>query len=258
MQRRPDYGIDSPAIIMGLLVVGTLCCVVGLLFPHLFHLPLRWIGITAGAYFLLGGFGMLFYSKVGKLQMREEFLDSVPWRGDEQVLDIGCGRGLLLVAAARRLRSGRALGVDAWVPNALTGNEAHSALENAAREGVRERVEVREGDARKLPFPDASFDLVVSNFVLHEMKTSAEREAMTEEMARVLKPGGYVALRDFIFTDVCVRELQRHGVDARRERVGQLSFWVAMVMNFGLFQLYHVTGQKTAVPSGPSAVGKSD
>ena len=257
MQPRPDYGIDSPAIIAGLLVASTLCFGIGLFLVHAFHPPTRWIAIAAGAYFLLGALSMLFYSKVGKLRIREEFLDSVPWRGDEQVLDVGCGRGLLLVAAARRLRTGRAVGVDAWVPNALTGNGAHSAVENATCEGVHDRVEVREGDARKLPFPDASFDVVVSNFVLHEMKTPAEREAMVGEMARVLKPGGHVALRDFIFTDVCVRELQRHGVGARRARVGRLSFWVGMVMNFGLFQLYHVTGQKP--PSGPvSPAGAAD
>jgi arsenite methyltransferase len=82
MQRRPDYGIDSPQIIAGLLITGTLALAVGHLFPRVLHLPMRWIGIIAGAYFLLGACGMFFYSKVGKLRMRERFLDSVPWRGD--------------------------------------------------------------------------------------------------------------------------------------------------------------------------------
>lgn len=244
MRNKPDYGIDSPTIITGLFIVGAVALATGLLLPHLFHLPMRWIGIVAGTYFLLGAAGMLFYSKIGKLRIREEFLNSVPWRGDEQVLDIGCGRGLLLVAAAKRLGSGRAVGIDAWLPKAITGNTEAGVLENAELEGVRDRVEVREGDARKLPFPDASFDIVVSNFVLHELKTATEREAMVQEIARVLKSGGHVALRDFIFTDVCVRELQHHGVKAKRERVGKLSFWVGMLMNFGFFQLYHVTGQK--------------
>src|ERR1700730_18086312 len=156
MPPRPDYGIDSPKIIAGLLGTGTLALAVGLLFPHFLHLPMRWIGIIAGAYFLLGAASMFFYSRVGKLRMREQFLDSVPWRGDEQVLDVGCGRGLLLVAAARRLSTGHAVGVDVWLPNAMTGNRPTSALENAAIEGVRDRVEVKEADARTLPFPDAS------------------------------------------------------------------------------------------------------
>jgi len=48
-------------------------------------------------YFLLGAGGMLFYSKVGKLALRERLLDKIPWRGDERVLDVGYGRGLLAV-----------------------------------------------------------------------------------------------------------------------------------------------------------------
>src|SRR5215472_6849374 len=64
--------------------------------------------MDCGAYLLSGAGGMLFYSKVGKLQLRERLLDKIPWRGDEFVLDIGCGRGLLTVGAvALDGRSGR-------------------------------------------------------------------------------------------------------------------------------------------------------
>jgi arsenite methyltransferase len=247
MPRNPDYGIDSPALVAGLFTAGLVFAAVGLLLPHLFQLPMRWIGIAAALYFFQGAMGMLFYSKVGKLRMRERFLDSVPWRGDEQVLDVGCGPGLLFIAAARRLTTGRAIGVDVWSPKAITANRPEAILENAALEGVRDRVDVKEGDARDLPFPNAVFDIVVSNFVLHEMNTDADREKMAREIARVLKPGGHVALRDFIFTQDCVRELQRNGIEnAQRERVGRLSFWVGAILNFGFFRLYHVTGKKAA------------
>ena len=58
-----------------------------------------WRSVTYGlaGYFLLGAGGMLFYSKVGKLALRERLLDKIPWRGDERVLDVGYGRGLLAV-----------------------------------------------------------------------------------------------------------------------------------------------------------------
>jgi arsenite methyltransferase len=243
-QRKPDYGLDSPVIIAGLLVVGTLMLGVGLWRLHFLWLPIRWIGIFAGAYCLQGAASLVYYGKVGKLRMREEFLNPIPWRGDETVLDIGCGRGLLLVAAAHRLTTGRAIGVDVWLPKAMTGNRPNSALENATLEGVRDRVEVKEADARKLPFAGASFDIVVSNFVLHEMTTDADREKMVQEIARVLKPGGHVALRDFIFTDTCVDTLRQNGVDAKRERVGSIGYWVGAILNFGFFRLYHVTGRK--------------
>ncbi|HEY6371677.1 MAG TPA: class I SAM-dependent methyltransferase [Candidatus Sulfotelmatobacter sp.] len=247
---KPDYGLDSPVIIAGLLVVGTISLAAGLLRPHLFGLPMRWIGIIAGAYCQQGAVSLVYYSRVGKLRMREPFLNSVPWRGDEMVLDIGCGRGLLLVAAAHRLTTGHAVGVDVWLAKAITGNRPNSALENAMLEGVRDRVEVKEADARKLPFPDGAFDIVVSNFVLHEVTTDADREKMVQEIARVLKPGGYVALRDFIFTDTCLHTLRQNGVDAKRARVGSLRYWLGAILNFGFFRLYHVTGRKLARERG--------
>lgn len=195
-------------------------------------------------YFLLGAAGMLFYSKVGKLALRERLLDSIPWQGDEKVLDVGCGRGLLTVGVARRLSKGRVVGVDVWQKGAVTGNRADSVLENARIEQVSDRVEIKEGDARELPFANETFDIVVSNFVIHEMNNRQEREIMMREMARVLKPGGRVALVDFIFTNECVADLRNHGVEAERMRDGFLSFWISAILNFGAVKTYHVVGRK--------------
>ena len=250
MSSRPDYGIDSPAIVAGLFVLGSTGLGAALLW-HFFGNPRPFweIALAAGGgYFWLSAAGMVWYSKLGKLRIRDEILRQIPWRGDEVVLDAGCGRGLLLVGAARRLTTGKAIGLDRWVPGALTGNRPEAALENARLEGVLERVEVKAGDVRQLPFADASLDCVVSNFVVHELNTRAEREQMLREMVRVLKPGGRLALVDFIFTDECVRVLHEIGIgDARRERVGSFfSFWLSAILNFGLVQTCQVTGSKPA------------
>ena len=195
---------------------------------------------------------MLFYSKVGKLHLRERLLSQVRWRGDEMVLDVGCGRGLLLVGAARRLTTGKATGVDIWVPGAVSGNRPEAVEENASRDGVRDRVEVKHGDARQLPFADASFDIVVSNLVLHELKTGADRKQMAREMVRVLKPGGRLALVDFIFTGECVQVLRRCGLsDVQRLRDGVLRFWFTAILSLGTTQLYQVVGTKP--PEDPLA-----
>jgi ubiquinone/menaquinone biosynthesis C-methylase UbiE len=113
-------------------------------------------------------------------------------------------------------------------------------------EGVLDRVEIKRGDVRQLPFADDSFDIVVSNFVLHEVNNRAEREQMLREMTRVLKQGGQLALVDFSFTSECVRVLQGIGIaDAKRSRVGSFfSFWTGAVLNFGLVRTYRVTGRK--------------
>jgi ubiquinone/menaquinone biosynthesis C-methylase UbiE len=63
-------------------------------------------------------------------------------------------------------------------------------LRNAVAEGVADRVEVKTGDITRLPFPDASFDAVISMTVLHNIPSRAARDAALAEFARVLKPGG--------------------------------------------------------------------
>lgn len=242
MKQKANYGLDSPAIVATLLA---LACVL-LLLALLLHSGWRWVAYGFAVYFLFGAGGMLFYSKVGKLGLRERLLDKVPWRGDERVLDIGCGRGLLTVGAALRVPSGMVVGVDVWNRHAISGNRADAVLENAAIEGVKDRVEVKEGDARKLPFADRAFDVVVSNFVVHDLKDRASREQMMREIARVLKTGGRIALVDFIFTDECVADLRKFGVDTERVRDGNsFSFWVSAILNFGAVKTFHVTGRKT-------------
>jgi SAM-dependent methyltransferase len=251
MPSQADYGIDSPAIVAGLFVLSGIGLGAALVW-HLFGDPHPFAEIAlvaAGIYFLLGAGGMVRYSKVGKLRIRDQLLETIPWRGDERVLDVGCGRGLLLIGAARRLTIGKAIGLDRWVAGALTGNRPQAVLDNARLEGVLDRVEVKQGDVRQLPFADDSFDVVVSNFVVHELNNRRERRQMLQEMVRVLKSGGRLALVDFIFTGECVRVLQEIGIaDAKRARVGSFfSFWSGVVLNFGLVQTYQVTGGKPVV-----------
>jgi cyclopropane fatty-acyl-phospholipid synthase-like methyltransferase len=57
---------------------------------------------------------MLWGSKFVKFRLRDKWLNSISWCGDEKVLDIGCGHGLMLIGAAKRLRDGKAIGIDLW------------------------------------------------------------------------------------------------------------------------------------------------
>jgi arsenite methyltransferase len=91
-------------------------------------------------------------SRAGKLIERDRLLDELPWRGDEWVLGVGCGRGLLLIGAAKRGTIGQAVGLDLWRKQDQAGNDPAATLANAQAEGVAERVELRDGDARQLPF----------------------------------------------------------------------------------------------------------
>jgi ubiquinone/menaquinone biosynthesis C-methylase UbiE len=176
---------------------------------------------------------MVWYSRVRKLRERERLLDLVPWRGDEQVLDVGCGRGLLLNAAARRLSSGRAVGVDLWQGADLSGNRPEATLENA----------------RKLPFADASFDVVVSCLALHNIYEKTEREQAVHELARVLRPGGHVVVLDIQHTADYARLLRESGLQGVTR--SSLGFWTVLnlVLTWGAVRYYRVIGRKPAPPA---------
>lgn len=72
-------------------------------------------------------------------------------------------------------------------------------------------------DAVKMSFPDASFDVVVSNLCLHNIENGANRRRAVGEIARVLKPGGKAILSDFKKTREYARVLREAGLETRRQ-----------------------------------------
>jgi len=150
---------------------------------------------------------MAWSSRVGKLRARDRIIAELALRGDETVLDVGCGRGLLLVAAARHLTTGRALGIDLWQAVDQSGNRSAVTLANARREGVLPRVAVITGDMRRLPLADGTVDVVVSSLAIHNIPDKEGRMQAIRAIARVLKPHGRLALLDFQQTDEYVQAL---------------------------------------------------
>jgi SAM-dependent methyltransferase len=199
---KPNYGIDAPGVFRTFALIGAaglaLASVAAATLgdnPGL-QITLVSMGLWPGVAFLLTAAVMLHGSLRGKLRLRERILDGIPWRGDERVLDVGCGRGLMLVGAARRLTTGKAVGIDLWQKEDLSGNRPENTLANAAAEGVADWVEVKDGDARQLPFADAEFDVVLSASAIHNIYDAAGRKKAIEEVARVTRPGGRVAIFD--------------------------------------------------------------
>lgn len=146
----------------------------------------------------MAGFaGSYVYSSLrGKFAVLAEILDELRLRGDERLLDIGCGRGAVLLLAARRLPAGRAVGVDVWRRRDQTGNTRTAAEHNATLEGVADRVEFVDADARDLPFPAGSFDVVVSSLAIHNIASADGRNQALREAVRVLRGGGRLRIVD--------------------------------------------------------------
>src|SRR5271157_5006759 len=168
--RGPDYGIDAPGILLNMFLAGGGALL--LILPAVFGFwPGRPLGVIiaallllCAAYFLGQGCLLLYSSRVGKLTEREHLLDLIAWTGVERVLDVGCGRGLMLVGAAKRLPEGKAVGIDLWQSADQAGNRPDAAVNNARLEGVEDRIEVHTADMRQLPFSDRYFDVVISHW----------------------------------------------------------------------------------------------
>jgi arsenite methyltransferase len=228
MPQKPDYGIDAPGVIRNMLLIGLALIVSGILFPtiHIGQVIILWnrSAFWPGGSFLIGGILMLLYAKWGKFRHRDRMLSMVPWRGDEQVLDVGTGRGLLLIGAARRLTTGKSTGIDVWSTKDLSGNSLERTQANIDLEGVKEKTELRSDDARKLSFPDASFDVVLSNLCIHNIPDKQGRAQACREIARVLKPGGTALISDFILTGFYQKVFAEAGLKTSRSGLNLLSF----------------------------------
>ena len=110
-----------------------------------------------------------------------------PLAAGEDVLDLGCGAGTdTLVAAQMVGPTGSVTGID------MTPEMAAKARRSAEELGAA-NVTVVEGDAERLPFADASFDVVISNGVIDLIP---DKDAVFAELARVLRPGGRLQLAD--------------------------------------------------------------
>lgn len=106
-------------------------------------------------------------------------------RDGERILDVGCGTGLLAEAIGRGMGRGEVIGVDASLPMIRIANEK--------RGGGVCRFEA--AVAEDLPYEDESFDVVVSSLFFHHVGMNLKRRA-AEEIVRVLKPGGRIAIAD--------------------------------------------------------------
>jgi len=215
-----DYGLDAPLLVRSFAQMGGAAAAAVVLFAFLGAIAAVVLAALVAIPFLATAAAMRRSSRRGKLVERDQLLDGLALRGDETVLDVGCGRGLLLIGAARRLDRGRAVGIDIWSSRDLSGNSREAALHNAEVEGVADRVEVVDGDMLELPFPDASFDCVVSSLAVHNEPEAEDRHTACLEMVRVLRPGGRVAVLDISATQQYAQTFEEAGLEAV-QRSGQ-------------------------------------
>lgn len=162
----------------------------------------------------------MYATRAGKFVVWDRVLSDLRLAGDETALDLGCGRGAVLLATAKRLPRGRAIGVDLWQAD-QTENSERATLANAAAEGVADRIELHTADMTALPFADESVDVIVSNLAIHNIPGHAGRRRALDEAARVLRPGGRLAIADLWETRQHAARLRELGWrNVRRRNLG--------------------------------------
>jgi SAM-dependent methyltransferase len=219
MTPKASYGVDAP----GFLPIALLAFTASLIAAVVSRRP----GPLASAVVLAFCVGFFLHTtRRGKFLVWAEALDNLRLSGGERILDMGCGRGAVLLSAAKRLTGGHAFGVDIWSRTDQSGNSPRAALENAHIEGVRKQVALATADMTALPFPSETFDVVVSNVAIHNIKGLHRRLSAVDEAVRVLRPGGRILLADLRNTSDYATRLKSLGmVDVQRRNLGWRMWW---------------------------------
>jgi SAM-dependent methyltransferase len=223
---REDYGIDAPTVVRNLIIAGVALLLASaattvLLKQNLIQRTvladvLQINGFSTGIICCVMAFWMFASSRWLKQRVAHKLLDARTWRGDEKVLDVGCGRGLIAINAARRTPHGHVTGVDIWQERDLGGNHPQAIRANAVAANVTERVTIDTGDARQLPYADDSFDVVASMTVIHNIANAAGRAAAIAECWRVTRLDGQILIFDIRHARTYARQLRSLGaVDIR-------------------------------------------
>ncbi|MEX0801362.1 MAG: methyltransferase domain-containing protein [Dehalococcoidia bacterium] len=113
--------------------------------------------------------------------IRRETVKLAAIQSGESVLDVGCGTGRLTLAARRRAGAGPVRGIDA------SGEMIEVARRKASEKGAD--VDFQVALIEDIPFPDGTFDVVLSSLMLHHLPDDLKRKGFAE-VRRVLKPGG--------------------------------------------------------------------
>ncbi len=224
--RRGRYGVDGPYILLAMACVAAVGVAAGTYVTAILGVAWGWIPFSITGLMLFCGVFHLHATLRGKFEVWAGLLEDLHLDGGERLLDLGCGRGAVLLMAAKYLTTGQAVGVDLWRCVDQSGNAIETTERNAAIEGVRDRVELRTADMTDLPFPDEQFDIVISSLAIHNIKAAGGQIRAIDEALRVLRPTGRMVIVDIEAVDSYRQHLIKRGAsDVHLRSLGWRMWW---------------------------------
>jgi arsenite methyltransferase len=195
---KPKYGLYAIKIITILFsiieIIGLLLLSAGYAFNITYLTISGWIITAFGIYMIVAHFLSLYvFTGVGTTRFGL-IAKHIELKGNEYVLDVGTGTGRTAIQMAKKLTTGKLVGIDIWDTMELGGNSPERAYKNAEIEGVREKVEFKFGNVLEIPFDNDVFDIVTCSSVLNNLPGEKNRIKALKEIFRVLKPKGKLML----------------------------------------------------------------
>ena len=218
--KKLNYGIDAPKVIRNLLVIGFLLLLCSFFLPENLFPPisvfLKRSSLFPGISLIITGLLMIVYAKLGKFKHRNRILNLHEWTGNEQVLDVGTGLGLLMIGAAKKLTQGKSFGIDIFNKYDLSDNTIEQTKINIELENVANKTEILPENILKTNFSDNYFDIIISNLCLHNIYKPMERNQACIEINRILKPQGTVIISDFKNTGEYKKSFEMLGMKVQK------------------------------------------
>ncbi|MGL5345753.1 MAG: class I SAM-dependent methyltransferase [Peptostreptococcaceae bacterium] len=218
MKNKTNYGIDAPGIIRNRIIAGIVFLIISIGVYIFFRDSISYLRIFITSIFvglsiclLLTALLMILSSKIGKQKESDRIIEMLKVKGNEKVLDAGCGRGLYLIKIAQKLNTGKVTGIDIW-SNDLSSNSKKSTLDNIKLENVTKKTEIKTGNLAVMPFKNNSFDIVISSFVINNILQFEKRKKALIEISRVLKEDGKLCIIDMRNIDEYVEILKKNNI----------------------------------------------
>jgi ubiquinone/menaquinone biosynthesis C-methylase UbiE len=207
---KPRYGYYyfKPYMVMLLvfLMIGCGLSIIGVIIKISLLIGCGVFLIFYGIFTTLGWVLARYVIPGNRIMFARNVINSLGLSGSEKVLDVGSGRGLYAIEAAKKLTEGKVIGIDIWESDKIeeltyhhrlsqpTGNTISNAERNAQIEGVLDKIEFISMDANHLKFDSHSFDVVVCGFVIGHLWQFGPD--ILDEIRRVLKSEGRLVLID--------------------------------------------------------------